>query len=234
MNNIKELITLKIAPVKLAEKIIDENALSVKKLFSSSDNSWEMQGNINLNPELIRPPDKADQKKSIPLAYIVEGKFPSYFAGKPLPLKEKSEKDTEKKESKDAEKENIKKDSESSKIKSSVEVIAKSKPARIFITGTSEVLKNNILDRVGSNSNAIFVMNVLDYLNNREDIAVMRSKEQRLNPLYETKGSIRTFVKFFNIAGLPVLIAFFGIFVFFLRHSRKRRIETMFSKERKV
>ena len=234
MNNIKELITLKIAPVEPVKKIIEKNNLTVKKLFSSSENSWEMQGNINLNPDLIRPPDSADKKKSIPLAYIVEGEFSSYFAGKPLPLKEKSGKDTEKKESKETEKENQKSDSEISKIKSRVEIITKSKPAKIFITGTSEVLKNNILDRLGSNSNAIFVMNVLDYLNDREDIAVMRSKEQRFNPLYETKGSTRTFVKFFNIAGLPVLIVLFGIFVLFFRHSRKRRIEIMFSKERKV
>jgi hypothetical protein len=73
-------------------------------------------------------------------------------------------------------------------------------------------------------------MNVLDFLNDREEIAVMRSKEQRFNPLDDTGAGVRTFVKSFNIGGLPVLVVLFGLAVWFRRHSRKKRIQMMFQK----
>ncbi len=73
-------------------------------------------------------------------------------------------------------------------------------------------------------------MYVLDFLNDEEDTAIMRSKEQRFNPLEETRPGTRTFVKTFNIAVLPVLVVLFGFLVWFLRHSRKNRIQMMFTK----
>ena len=93
---------------------------------------------------------------------------------------------------------------------------------------SSEVLKDNLLDAEGKTPNAMFIMNIMDYLNNREDIAIMRSKEQRFNPLSETGGGVKTFVKSFNIVGLPVLVVLFGLLVWFRRHSRKKRIQMMF------
>jgi hypothetical protein len=87
-----------------------------------------------------------------------------------------------------------------------------------------------MLDQDGRTPNAMFVLNTLDYLNDREEIALMRSKEQRFNPLRETGGGTRTFVKAFNIAGLPALVILFGLGVWFRRHSRKRRIQMMFEK----
>jgi ABC-type uncharacterized transport system involved in gliding motility auxiliary subunit len=87
-----------------------------------------------------------------------------------------------------------------------------------------------VVDAAGRGSNAAFVMNVLDYLNGREDIAVMRGKEQRFNPLEDTRSGTKTFVKAFNIAGLPVLVVLFGLAVWFRRHSRKKYIQMMFQK----
>ena len=95
---------------------------------------------------------------------------------------------------------------------------------------SSEMLKDNILDEQGRTPNAMFIMNVLDFLNDREDVAIMRSKEQRFNPLQDTQGGTKTFVKSFNIAGLPVLVVLFGLLVWFRRHTRKKQIQMMFQK----
>ena len=38
----------------------------------------------------MRPPAKSEDMRSRPIAYLLEGAFPSYFAGKPLPVKEVS------------------------------------------------------------------------------------------------------------------------------------------------
>ena len=233
MQNIKGLVAFKIAPLALDPKRIEENGLEAYRLFSSSDKSWEMSGRINLNPMFIRPPQSKDKMKSRPLAYIVQGKFPSYFAGKSIPEKEvEEEKAGDKgKEKKDSKKEQQKKpDSDLSKIKGKREIITKGKPGKILLIASSEMLKNSLVDQNGRAPNATFLMNSLDFLNDKEEIAVMRSKEQRFNPLEETRPGIRTFVKTFNIAVLPVLVVLFGFLVWFLRHSRKKRIQMMFQK----
>ncbi len=225
MKNIKRLIAIKISPLEIDKELIEKNGLAAHRLFASSEKSWEMSGQINLNPMFISPPP-ADEKKSLPLAYILEGQFPSYFAGKPIPEKKVPEKNNENNSDQKDNKTGI----DSPKIESEGELITKGKQAKIFIISSSDMLTDNVLDQEGRSSNAVFVMNVLDYLNNREEIAIMRSKEQRFNPLRESEAGTKTFLKSFNIAGLPILVVIFGLFVLLKRHSRKKRILMMFQK----
>ena len=63
----------------------------------------------------------------------------------------------------------------------------------------------------------MFIANIIDALNNRDEIAVMRSKKQRFNPLDETSGLTKTSIKTFNIAGLPAIVVIFGLFVWLRR-----------------
>jgi hypothetical protein len=73
-------------------------------------------------------------------------------------------------------------------------------------------------------------MNIIDMMNNREDIAVMRSKVQQLNPLSDTSPTVKSFIKILNIAGLPCLVVLFGLSMMLHRHNRKKKIQTMFKK----
>ena len=225
MKGIKELIVIKASPLELEKKRIEENGLKATELFASSEKSWEMSGRINLNPMFIHPPS-ADEMQSLPLAYILEGEFPSYFAGKPIPEKESDDSEETSKEESDTEKPHA----DLAKIEGSGEIITTGRQAKIFLVASSEVLKNNIVDGEGRSSNATFIMNVLDALNGRNEIAVMRSKEQRFNPLEETEAGVKTFVKSFNIAVLPVIVVAFGFLVWFRRHSRRKNIRLMFQK----
>ena len=224
MENIKGLVAMKISPLEPDIEQIKENGLQAHRVFSSSEKSWEMSGRINLNPMFIRPPQSSDKQQSFPLAYLLEGSFPSYFADKPIPEKQSKNKDSEKGQGKENK-------VDLSKIEGKGEVLAKGKPGKIFLIASSEMLKDNMLDKEGRTPNAMFVMNVLDFLNNREEIALMRSKQQRFNPLDDTQAGTKTFVKSFNIAGIPVLVMLFGLVVWFGRHSRKKRIKMMFLKE---
>jgi ABC-type uncharacterized transport system involved in gliding motility auxiliary subunit len=229
MENIKGLITLKISPLELNAERIAGNNVEAHKLFASSEKSWEMSGRINLNPMFIRPPQSADEQRSLPLAYLLEGEFPSYFAGKPIPEKKSRNESPEKKEGEEgAEK---KTDAELSKIKGEPEIPSKGKEAKILLVASSEMLRDNLLGAKGRSPNAMFIMNVLDYLNNREDIAVMRSKVQRFNPLRDTGAGTKTFIKSLNIVGPPVLVVLFGLMVWYRRHSRKKLIQMMFQKQ---
>ena len=56
------------------------------------------------------------------------------------------------------------------------DVIEKGKPGKIFILASSDMIKDNVLDPEGRGANDIFVMNVLDYLNDQVEVARMRSK----------------------------------------------------------
>jgi hypothetical protein len=59
-------------------------------------------------------------------------------------------------------------------------------------------------------------------------MALMRSKIQSFNPLEVKDEKIKVAAKAFNIAGLPMLVVIFGLFVWLRRHSRKKRIEAAF------
>ncbi len=238
LRGIKGLIAVKISPLELDSARISENKLNAVKLFSSSEKSWEIRKNISLNPLFLPPPPPADQMQQFPLAYLIEGKFPSYFAGKPIP--EKISKDDkaagENKKDKKAKKETTpgaaakKTEAELAKIKGQSQVIAKGKTSKIFLMAAPDMLKNNVLDPEGDSPNDMFILNTLDALNNREDIASMRSKTLNFNPLHDTGSLTKTFVKTFNIAGLPILVVFLGLLVWLKRHSRKKRIQMMFQK----
>jgi ABC-type uncharacterized transport system involved in gliding motility auxiliary subunit len=168
-----------------------------------------------------------------PLAYLLTGEFPSYFAGKPIPEKVTAA-DTDKKDLSPTEKDAKKAkeapaDPETAKIVGQSAKLEKGKPARIFLVGTAELVRNDVIDPEGRDPNAMFVMNILDLLNGQEGIADMRSKTQSINPLTDTSAFAKTAIKAFNIVGLPVLVVLFGLVIWGRRHSRKKSIQMMFN-----
>ena len=240
LSNIKEMVMFKASPVDVNEELMKQNNLEARLLFSSSREAWEMAGQINLQPFMIRPPMNPEDKAQQPLAFLIEGEFPSYFADKAIPEKpepepEETEEETGGMEGAETGEEAAEPEAqeeapaETSRITSEQGLIKLSQPAKIFVIGTSEILKDNILDEQGRQPNSVFLLNTLDYLNDQEQIAVMRSKNQRFNPLRDTKAFTRTFVKVLNIAGLPGLFILFGMYVWVRRKTRRRAIQAMFS-----
>jgi ABC-type uncharacterized transport system involved in gliding motility auxiliary subunit len=238
MKSIKGMIAIKISPLELDTERLSANGLKATRLVASSEKSWEMSGRINLNPMFIQPPSAAEKMQSRALAYILSGEFPSYFADKPIPAKEIDENASKNKDKETAEEpppgEATAADKPSeidlSKIVAHGQFLARGKPGKIFLMASADMLKDNVLDFAGRGPNATYILNVIDYLNDRADIAVMRGKEQRFNPLNDTRAGTKTFVKTLNIIGLPALVVLFGIAVWFRRHSRKKNIQMMFHK----
>jgi ABC-type uncharacterized transport system involved in gliding motility auxiliary subunit len=236
MKSIKGMITLKISPLELDPERLATNGLKAIRLVASSEKSWEMSGRITLNPMFIQPPSSKEAMQSKPLAYILAGEFPSYFADKPIPVKEISENASD---NENPEAAGQKEQSETSAAQSEIDLskivtdgqfLARGKPGKIFLMASADMLKDNVLDAGGRGPNATYILNVIDYLNDREDIAIMRGKEQRFNPLNDAKAGTKTFIKTLNIIGLPALVVLFGIAVWFRRHTRKRNIRMMFHK----
>ncbi len=221
IRNIKGLITLNNSPISIEK----DAAKKVQVLFSSSVKSWEMKNNINLyNPEMITPPGP-DKEKKYPLAVLVEGSLTSYFTGKPIPKRPVAKENP--KESQDKKEIKIKTD----KILENKVFIPKTDHGKIFVIGTSTIVTDNLLDKNGASPNAVFVANLMDHLNGRDDFAVMRSKGQIYNPLVQTTPRFRSFVKSFNIIVLPVLVIITGILVWLFWISRRKKIEKLFNEE---
>ena len=216
MDNIKGLIALQISPLELVQKNIDNEKVIATKLFSSSEESWLMEGMINLNPMFITPPEGKDEMKSYDLAYLLSGTFTSYFKGKDIPQKEMGEKDIT---------------NEKTKIKgveAKYTFLETSKPAKLFVLPCSQMLQDNMLDPEGRSTNSTFILNVIDHLNGGDKIARLRSKQQTLNPLAQTTPFSRGLIKTFNIIVLPILVTLFGLGVLIKRTSRKKKIANRF------
>ncbi|MFH0996919.1 MAG: Gldg family protein [Pseudomonadota bacterium] len=250
MKPIKGLVAYKMSPLLANSEKLTQNGIKANLLFSSSARSWEMKAPLNLNPLFIQPPATNEKMGAEPLAYILEGEFPSYFAGRPIPEKPQPDKSqSDKSQSDPDESEDMKnlekkpapeipaapadasKTADLSKIEGGGKVVSKGKPGKIFLMASSEMLKDNIIDEAGRSPNAVFILNVLDYLNNHQDIAIMRSKEQRFNPLADLSPMAKTGIKSLNIAGLPVLVVLAGLAVWLRRKSRRRQIQLLFQKQ---
>ena len=99
----------------------------------------------------------------------------------------------------------------------------------VAVIGSSALLRNNMIDQQGNTPNAMFVLNLIDALNGKGEIAAMRSKTQQFNPLNDTSAATKNLVKLGNIAGLPILVILFGLLVWWRRTARKKRIRMMFT-----
>ena len=245
MKNIMKLVTVKSSPIILDKKKVSDNSILATELFSSSNESWEIKDQINLNPMYLHAPKNDDDMHKFALAYMLEGNFPSFFAGKPIPVKEikdepkddqkddqKDKENSENQADKDEEKENIKTANNTviSNIKTDALHLDKGKKAKLFLITTSEVLKDNVLATNGQSPNTAFIMNITDYLNNHGDIAVMRSKIMNFSPLEEVSGVGKAFIKIINVVGVPVIVIFLGVVVWFRRRIRRKNIEMIFNR----
>jgi len=218
MRNIRGLLTMKVSPVETIPERLETQNLTATRVFSSSDRAWEKEDCHVLDPRTITPPPE-EKMGRIPLAYIVEGSFRSYFAGKGIPVK-KEDSDEEKDSTPSAEK---------TRVTAEGGFIEKGKPAKIFVMASADILSDALLDEKGSSTNAMFVMNVIDHLNGKDDIIDMRTKVQRFKPLSDTSDVTKTSLKSFNIAGLPALVALIGILVWVRRAAHRRHIQRLFA-----
>ena len=231
LQNIRGLIALKMSPLELDAKRLQETGIQATRLFSSSPQSWEMRERITLDPMAIGGPPPPEDQQQFHLAYLLEGPFTSYFAGQAVPEKPAPEETSTANADAGAEtdiEDKARDTVDLSGIDSSSTRRDQGEPSKILVIGSSDIVQDNILDAGGRSPNAMFIMNVIDALSDRVGVAEMRSKEQRFNPLDETATTTRTMTKAFNVIGVPLVVVVFGLLVWLQRTARKKRIQSMF------
>ena len=193
----------------------DSGQIKYTKIASSSKKGWTVSAdenaNINIDPRFIVPPQASEQGVHT-MAVLAEGKFTSSFTG-PLPAGENP--------------------AENEILESDTFVANGTQKAKIFVAGTSIITGPDLISQNSSEPIALFIQNVVDYMNGNEDLCQMRTKGLSLNPLHITSGPIAAFAKYFNQAGLAILVAIAGLVVIVLRKKRRNQIRKEFSGEDK-
>jgi len=233
IKNIKGLVMIKAAPLTLDSEKLTTAAIKASELFSSSERSWLMQNRIDLNPMLMQPPADSTKLGRHSLAYLLEGSFASYFKGRPIPEKpvvdEEPPAEEEIKDGAEKEGNTLAALVSEGGLESRGVRLDEGKPGRLIVVGSADILRNNIVDEGGTTPNAQLLMNMVDYLNDRQELAVLRSKTQRFNPLIEIAPESRSLIKGANLVGLPFLVILAGLIAWLRRGARRRKLKQMFA-----
>lgn len=189
--------------------------VKVSVLAKSSDESWAKESNIMLNPMYLNPPSDPSALKAYNLAVLLEGKFESAFDKAP---------------------DIIQKDEDGNEIvmpqgdlTASNHINSSVLPGKIFVTGSSAVTTRQVIDESGTTPIAMFMMNVIDYLNGNEDLCTMRTKGLSVDTLTIKSQAAANFWKFFNQYGLVVILLLAGLFVWKARSKRRREINKKYN-----
>ena len=188
-NNLGFVIMLQNGSLNVS-KAQENPDLKVTVLAKSSDESWTEGEDVMLNPMAILPPEP-EKMKSEDLAVMLEGKFTSAFEKPPVVEGENANTD----------------------IVTTNHLSESKRPGKLFVIGTSYVTTYQLIDAKGSNPVAMFMMNVVDYMNGNEDLCEMRTKGLTINLLDKKSPVLAKIFQYFNEYGLAVLVAIVGLFV---------------------
>ena len=102
-----------------------------------------------------------------------------------------------------------------------VQVTPKDSRARLIVVGNAMMATDEMARR--SPENLAFLLNGVDWLAQDDALIAIRAKDRRPPPLVFTSDSLKQGVKYFNIAGLPLILAGVGL----VHMVRRRRLAGM-------
>lgn len=190
-----------------------QSGIIYTQLAQSSTKSWRQKGFFLLNPEAPLKP--GDDKGPFGLGYTAEGKFKSFFAGKPYP-NEKGEK--------------VQPPAANASLEPGVEkpIDEAQAPARILVMGNSQFASD---DYTGGMSRYVpayqvdlaFFLNMVDWLAQDKDLSAIRAKTMTQRPITYASDSTPLVLEAVNIVGVPLLFILFGVARWRLRAARRAR-----------
>jgi len=212
LDGVNELITFRMAQLSA----VAPEKQGIETIFTTTNNGWLVdKESLSLNPSRIAP---GSEKDKYSIALLKDGHFTSFFKDKPVPPKQTQE---------ESENQDV---NEIVGIEGKESVIPQSNSGKLVVLSSSDMVTDSILSK-NYNSNIVFTQNILDYLSGREDYIEMRSKGVLNRPMVETTILKRNFIKYFNIVGLPILVAVAGLISYLLWLQKKKRIYHLFMED---
>jgi len=92
----------------------------------------------------------------------------------------------------------------------------KAKKGRLVVVGDSDFVSEQFSDKP---ENLAFAFNTVDWLSQDEELITIRTKDVAPHQLVFSSEITRNFVRYFNLIGLPLLIALAGLIHLRRRHS---------------
>ncbi|MEM7535495.1 MAG: Gldg family protein [Chloroflexota bacterium] len=219
LRQLDNITLLNVNTVELTDTLPD--GVTAYPLVRSSQQAWVIEDDPNYeNPAESQPPPASEQSQYT-IAYLLEGSFESYFADKDLPALPSV--DTDESSSTDSPL------LDDTVISSYESFLPRSSGGKLIVMGSSMTLHQSLIDPEGRSPTALFVLNMLDFMNGREGIAEMRVKGSRFRVLNETTPFVRGLTRTFNMVGLPAIVILIGVVVWLLHRARRRRIQRMFT-----
>lgn len=197
-----------------ASEAKENKDLKTTVLVRSSSESWIEDKDILLHPQFLAPPQNADFQ-SYDLAVLLEGKFKSAFdsaVAKTVYDEDGNVVDT------------------SNDEMTAASYLSESKlPGKVFVVGSSQITTAQLLDSSPSSPIAMFLLNVMDYVNGRDELCVMRTKGLTLNTLEVKSQAAAQILKYFCIYGLVVLVVVAGLVSLRLRAKHRNEIRKRYN-----
>ncbi len=224
---LKGVALMKVSSVDVDEKMIGKGGLSATSLVSSSEESWQMTGEINFNPFFMSPPENSDELRRFPLAVLLSGRFKSYFNESEAPPADERG------------------GGAGAIAAQKLDGTVKAGVTRVIVVGTSEITRSGFLDNSkriiasvmserdeqdGVFANGFFIHSMADYLLGNSFIPEMASKNLDYNPLERSGDRIRIALKTLNIAGIPILVILAGLIIWKRRSMRRKSLQHQFAK----
>ena len=213
MDHIEALILPFASSVDLIKDNKAQSGIIYTQLAQSSTKSWRQKGFFLLNPEAPLKP--GDDKGPFGLGYTAEGKFKSFFAGKPYP-NEKGEK--------------VQPPAKNASLAPDVEkpIDEAQAPGRIVVIGNAQFASD---DYTGGMSRYVpayqvdlaFFLNIVDWLAQDKALSSIRAKTMTQRPITYASDSTPLVLEAINIVGVPLAFILFGIGRWRLRSARRRR-----------
>lgn len=185
----------------------EEDKIETIALAKTTDRSWTVQSPYDIAPNAqLKPPSSA--RKSHTVAASLSGVFKSFYADKDIPSNQTGA---------------------SGEAEDEVQVetpneerttITESDPTQIVVLGNSAFLQFSGRDELN------FFFNTIDWLTLGDDLIHIRSHGVTDRPLKEVSEGEKLFLKFANIAGVPIVVVAFGLIRYLLRRRAKRLVET--------
>jgi len=206
VNKLESLVITWGSTVETLDEKLTDKTQSVD-LVRTTAGAWIQDGDWKLNPRAIEVPDKSEQKSRV-LATMLTGHFQSLFSKSEIPNRVE-----------------IDENGKETQIPPASEEIDKFSSAtdegRLIVVGDSDFAAASNLGRF--QSNAIFFQNLVDALTTDEALINIRSKTVTDRPIKELSDSAKNAVKWFNIIGISIIFAGYGLIRFVNR--RKNRVE---------
>jgi ABC-type uncharacterized transport system involved in gliding motility auxiliary subunit len=192
-----------------------QSGLAITQLASSSSQSWRQKGFFLVNPTVApKMPEKDAEHGPFVLGYSAEGKFKSFFAGKPYP--------NEKGEKVQPPPANV--SLEPGQERPIDEGVA---PARLVVMGDSSLISDEYLMAAryvpAYKANLLFGLNVIDYVAHDKQMAEIRAKGMTPRTITYDKESTPILLQALNVVGVPLLFIFYGVLRWRWRTARRSR-----------